>query len=240
MRPFAILAVAGALVVSMTPASQAVDLPPIGEYVPTFTRADLFLHRNAGPIGNLDAREGRFVKWDSTAPTGDQPALYHGNNPEIFLSLATTTHDPVHFLTMEGTAAGDLDKIAFELFFTGWAQAIDFCPVSLSLQLIIDDQEIVRQEYAGSDGFNYTKVDDTTVKTRFVLTNLWEATKAYELAYGPGVQHEIYLNIQNFFVCNEFTWQYDSADRPAGLIVNLATPGSSYFKFDVMEPPPGA
>lgn len=236
MRPFAILAVAGALLVGLTPSSNAADLPPIDEYVPTFTRADLFLHRNTSPLGNLDANEGRFLRWDTTAPTGSQPALYHGNNYEVFVG---DLHDPVHFLTMKGTVTGDLDTTAFDLYFTGWAQSTIGCGLSLSLQLIIDGQEIVSQDYTGSEGFNFTPVDDTTVKTRFALTHLWDATKVFELSYGPDVQHEIYLNVQNFYACNELTWQYDSADRASGLIVNLDKPGKKgYFEFNVLEPPP--
>lgn len=235
MRPFAILAIAGALLIGLTPSSNAADLPPIAEYTPTFTRADLFLHRNTSPIGNIDAHEGRFVKWDTTAPTGGQPAVYIGNNYDVFLN---GNHSTDAFLTMEGVTASDLNNIAFELFFTGWAQSTIGCGLSLSLQLVIDDVEIVNQDYTGSEGFNFSPVDDTTLKTRFVLTHLWDAIKVNELAYGPEVQHEVYLNIQNFYACNELQWQYDSVDRPAGLIVNHPNPGGSYFKFNVMDPPP--
>jgi hypothetical protein len=235
VRPFAILAIAGALLVGLTPSSNADDLPPIDEYIPTFTRADLFLHRNTSPLGNLDARDGNYVKWDATTPTSAQPALYVGNNYD---GLINGNHGPEAFLTMEGVANGDLKQIAFDLFFTGWAQSTIGCGVSLSLQLMIDDVEILNQDLTGSEGFNFYPVDDTTVKTRFVLTNLWDAIKVYELPYGPTVQHEIYMNVQNFYLCNEFQWQYDSADRASGLIVNHPNPGGSYFKFNVMDPPP--
>lgn len=235
MRRLTILGLAGALLVSLAPASTAADLPPIDEYVPTFTRADLFLHRNTSPIGNLDAREGRFVKWDTTAPTGGQPAYYVGNNYD---GIVNGDHGTEFFLTMEGTTLSDLNNLAFDLYFTGWAQQTLGCPLDLSLQLAIDDVVIVDQANVGSTGFNNTQVDDTTFKTRFVLTHLWDAVKAYELPYGPDVQHEIYLNVQNFYACNEVVWQYDSADRASGMIVNLPAPSASYFKFNVMEPPP--
>ena len=234
MRRLSIVAIAMAMLFALAPSTTA-QTPPIEEYTPTFTRADLFLHRNTGPIGNLDAREGRFVKWDATTPTGSQPAIYVGNNYDLHVN---GVHRPDASLTMQGLVQGDLDKIAFELFFNGPGQSSIGCPVSLSLQLIIDGEEILSQDALGSDGFNDTQVDSTTYKTRFVLTNLWEATKAFGLSYGPDVTHNVYLNIQNFYACNEFVWQYDSADRPAGLIVNHPSPGASYFKFDVMDPPP--
>ena len=239
MRPMTILAVATAMLFALAPSTTAQtppeELPPIEEYIPTFTRADLFLHRNTGAIGNLDAREGRFLQWNATRPTETAPAFYIGQN---YKGIVEGNHGPENFLTMSGVAAGDLDKIAFELFFKGPSQSTIGCGVSLSLQLIVDDVEIVSQDYTGSEGFNFTAVDDTTFKTRFVLTHFWDATKLYGLEYGPDVTHDIYLNIQNFYACNEFIWEYDSADRPAGLIVNLTSPNSSYFKFNILDPPP--
>jgi hypothetical protein len=52
------------------------------------------------------------------------------------------------------------------------------------------------------------------------------------------VKHNVYLNIQNFYACNEVTWQYDAADVPSGLIVNLPAPRSGYFEVDVLNPHP--
>lgn len=234
MRPMTTVAVAVAMLFALAPSTTA-QTPPIEEYTtPTFTQADLFLHRNASPIGNVDAREGRFLTWDATKPTGPAPAVYIGQN----FDWINGNHRPEAFLTMKGVTAGDLDKIAFDLYFTGWAQSSIGCGFSLSLLLNIDGEEIVNQDYAGSEGFNFTRVDDTTMRTRFVLTNLWDATKEFGLEYGPEVTHDIYLNIQNFYVCNEVQWQYDSADRPSGLVVNHPSPGAAYFKFNVMDPPP--
>ena len=234
IRPTALLSVLAAIVIAATPAGA--DLPPIDEYVPTFTRADQYLHRNTSPIGNLDAREGRYLKWDGVKPTGGQPAFYSGNNYQVFVG---TLHDPVHFLTMEGKAAGDLDNIAFDLYFNGWAQSTIGCGFALSFQLEIDGVTILDQDYTGSDGISYTTIDDTTVLAKFALTNLWDATKLYELPYGPGIEHDIYLNLQNFYACNEVVWQYDAADVPSGLIVNLPEPGKKgYAKINVLDPPP--
>lgn len=232
IRPVAFMSILAAIAIAATPAGAQVP----SDYVPTFTRADQWLHRNTSPIGNLDAREGRFLKWDGVKPTGDQQAIYNGNNYQVFVG---TLHDPVHFLTMKGTATGDLDAIAFDLYFTGWAQSTIGCGFALSFQLIIDGVTILDQDYTGSDGISYTPVNDTTVLARFALTNLWEASKLNDLAYGPDVQHEIYLNLQNFYACNEVTWQYDSAQVPSGLIVNLPEPGKKgYAKIDVLDPPP--
>lgn len=241
MRPITVLAVAAAMLFSASPSTTAQtpppeEPPPIDEYVPTFTRADLFLHRNTSPLGNLDAREGRFLKWDATKPTANQPAVYVGNNYDVFVE---GNHSAVHFLTMEDTTAGDLDTIAFDLFLNGWAQSTIGCEMALSFQLRLDYETILDQDFEGSYGITYVAVDDTTVKARFALTNIWEAIKSSGLPYGPDVQHHIYLNLQNFYLCNEYIWQYDSADRASGLIVNLPTPGKKgYFEIDVLDPPP--
>jgi len=82
-------------------------------------------------------------------------------------------------------------------------------------------------------------VNNTTVLAKFALTNLWTATQQAGIAYGPDAQHDIYLNIQNFYACNEVTWQYDSTDVPSDLIVNLPSPVTSgYAEIDVLDPPP--
>ena len=232
IRPAAFLTVLAAVVFVTAPAGAAVP----GDYVPTFARADYFLHRNSGPIGNLDAREGRYLQWDGTKPTRNDRAIYNGNNYQVFVG---ELHDPVHFLTMKGKALGDLDNIAFDLYFTGWAQSTIGCGFALSFQLIIDGVTILDQDYTGSDGISYTPVDDTTVLAKFALTNLWDATKLNGLPHGADVEHEVYLNLQNFYACNEVTWHYDAADVPSGLIVNLPEPGKKgYAKINVLDPPP--
>jgi hypothetical protein len=245
VRPRVLFALFASLLLLASPAvadepPPAEDLPPIEEYEPTFTEAPAYLHAHTLPIGNLDAVQGNFVRWDETAPEGEQSAVYIGNNYGGILDDSTGEggHNPAHFLTMEGTALGDLDNIAFDLYFSGWAQATIGCPIDLSLQLVIDDVVIVDQTYTGSTGFNNQQVDDDTFRTKFVLTNLWKATEEFELAYGPEVEHKVYLNVQNFYLCNEVIWEYDSAETPAGLVVNMPEPGASYFKFDVLDPPP--
>lgn len=217
-----------------TAPAAAEDVPE--DYVPTFVREDLWLHANDSPIGNVDARDGNFVRWDATEPTGETPAVYHGNNLNVFTG---SNHDPAHYLTVQGTATGDLDTLAFEVYLHGWAQATIGCGMSLSFEVIIDGEVILSQDYTGSDGVLYYPVDETTGYARFALTNLWNATKLFRLPYGPDVEHDVYVNMQNFYVCNEYTWLYDSAATPSGLIVNLDRPArAGYFEVNVLNPPP--
>jgi hypothetical protein len=237
MRPLALIALAGTLIGGMTAPSAAQELPPIEEYIPTFTRADLFLHRNTSAVGNIDAREGRFLTWNSTTPTGDQPAAYLSNNLNPITLGAN--HDPEVFLTTSGTALSDLNTIAFDLYAKQWAQSTIGCSMALSFQLVVDGVDVLNQDYEGSSGINYTVIDETTMRIRFAFTNLWQAVKELELPYGPNVQHQIYVNLQNFYLCNELVWLYDSATYPSGLIVNLDKPGSKgYTAIDVLDPPP--
>lgn len=236
MRLMSRMAILAVLLAGVSPAQAQTGGSTPEEYVPTFARADYWLHANGSRIGNIDAMENRFVKWDATKPAGSETAIYHGNNYPFI--VGGELHDPDHFLTMEGTAGGDLDAIAFDLYFIGWAQSTIQCGLSLSFRLLIDDQTILEQDFTGSAGIRYQAVNSTTVRTRFVLTNLWEASKQAGLAYGPDVKHKVYLNIQNFYVCNELTWLYDAADVPSGLIVNLPAPRSGYTEIDVLNPPP--
>lgn len=226
-----IVALVIAVVLTALPGSAAVP----DDYVPTFARSDNWLHANESRIGNLDARDGKFVRWDGTEPTAPAAAAYVGNN----FGFVQGDHDPAHFLTMKGQATGDLENLAFELYFTGWAQATDFCPMALSFELVIDGIPVLWQNYAGSDGITYEAVDATTSVTRFALTNLWQAARDYGLPYGPDVVHEVYVNVQNFYACNEVTWLYDSVDHPSALTVNLPEPAAAgYVPIDVLDPPP--
>lgn len=205
------------------------------EYTPTFTRADRWLHANGSPSGNVDAQGGKFVRWDDTKPTAPTGAAYVGNNYGYFAD--SVDHNPVHFLTMKGQTVGDLDTLAYTLFFTGPGQAA--CDLSLSFQLVVDDKTILDQDYTGSAGITYERVNDTTYAARFALTNIWKAAERAKLARGADVTHDVYLNVQNFYLCNELVWHYDSAAAPSDVVVNLPAPGSKgYFEVDVVNPPP--
>lgn len=215
-------------------------VPPIEEYIPTFTRADLFLHRNTGQVGNLDARDGRFVRWDTIKPTSPTPAVYVGNNHAATVEGVEGDNVPQYHLTMQGKARGDLDNIAFDLYVQGWAQTTIGCsPVWLSFQLVVDDKTLLDQDYRGSHLRDPCQVvDETTVKLRFAFTNLWEGSKFEGVPYGPGIEHDIYINVENYYAGEEVVWMYDSLDRPSGLIVNLPDEQlkNGYFELDVLDP----
>lgn len=224
-----------AVLASLVAASSAsAQLPPRDEYVPTFGQSAYWLHANGSSLGNLDARDGKFLRWDTTKPTSSTGAAYIGSN---YNSIVGDNHDPVHFFTAQGKVRGDLDNLVFDLYLNGPSQSTIGCGISLSVELVIDGKTIVSQDYTGSEGFPFTPVDDTTVKTTFALTHLWDAIGAFRLPYGPDVEHDIYLNLQNFYACNEFVWRYDSTSYPSGFKANVAD-ASEYFEFNVMDPPP--
>jgi hypothetical protein len=204
-------------------------------YEPTFERQEAWLHAHTLPIGNLDGAEGRFVTWDDAEPTSPVPAVYHGNNPAGILDGRL----PEHFFTAAGTFTGDLENLAFDMYLHGWAQSTIGCGISLSFELKVDGKTLLSQEYTGSEGFVTEQVAPGVVKTRFALTNMWEASKRRNVPFGEELEHEVYVNIQNFYICNEFTWLYDAASTPSGLIANVESPASEgYFEVDVLRPPP--
>jgi hypothetical protein len=232
-RWVAVLAVASVVLGS---AAVGADSEEPEEYVPTFIEQEAWFHANPGPIGNLDAREGRYVRWDDEEPSGPVPAVYHGNN---YGGIVEGDHVPEHFFTAAGTFSGDLDTIAFDLYFYGWAQSTIGCGMSLSFDFRIDDEWVLYQDFLGSEGIHYEEVSDTLLVARFALTNIWEATERFGLAFGEDVEHEVYVNIQNFYLCNEFTWFFDSEDAPSSLYANLEDPAAEgYFEIDVLNPPP--
>jgi hypothetical protein len=230
-RRFGILAVALVVGVAAPVAGEDEE-----EYVPTFVEQEAWFHANSGPVGNVDAREGRYVRWDDEEPTGSVPAVYHGNN---YGGILQGDHTPEHFFTAAGTFSGDLDTIAFDLYFYGWAQSTIGCAMSLSFDFRLDDEWVLYQDYLGSHGVHYEEASGGMLVARVALTNIWEATKRFGIEFGEDVEHDVYVNVQNFYVCNEFTWVYDSEDAPSSLVANLENPAANgYFEIDVLNPPP--
>ena len=230
----ATLCTVAVLALTAAPAALAQD-----EYVPTFTPSSYWLHANGSLLGNVDSYQGNYVKWDATKPTGAAPAHYLGAN--YYTLTDTSGKDPAAFMTMAGKVKGDIDNLAFDIYFVGPSQATIGCGVSFAVQLKIDGETVLDQEYTGSEGFNDMHFDETTERTQFVLTNIWNATRGFSpaLKTGPDVQHDVQVILQNFYACNEYVFRYDSADYPAGFIANMPNiEESGYFLFDVMEPPP--
>jgi hypothetical protein len=209
-------------------------------YVPELTPSSYWLHANGSQLGNADAQQGNFLKWDATKPTGDSAGYYWGNNYSTVVGVAND-HDTTNFLTLQGKVKGDIDNLAYDLFFIGPSQTTIGCPVSLSVELKVDGKTVISQDFTGSDGFNDSPVDDQTRETRFVLTNIFHTLEGLKVAHGPDVVHDVYANFQNFYACNEFVWRYDSAAYPAGFIANMPdVDESGYFVFDVDDPPPSS
>lgn len=203
------------------------------EYEPTFVEQQAWFHPHTLPVGNLDADEGNYVQWNDEEPTAPVPSVYHGNN---YGGIVDGDHTPEHFFTAEGTFTGDLDTIAFDLYFIGWAQSTVGCDLSLSFDFRVDGKWVLYQDMLGSHGIHYEE-DGALVVARVALTNIWEAFEAHGIEYGPDVEHDIYVNIQNFYACNEVTWVYGSEDAPSGLTANLDDL-EGYFEIDVRNPPP--
>src|SRR5260221_9040146 len=88
------------------------------DYVPTFTPSTYWLHANGSQLGNYDAHGGNYLKWDATRPTGTDTNLYLGSNYSTVIA-GDPDHTPTDFLTLQGKVKGDLDNLAFTLYFVG-------------------------------------------------------------------------------------------------------------------------
>lgn len=111
---------------------------------------------------------------------------------------------------------------------------------NLAFDLQIDGEQILYQEQSSpSAGLMTQQVEDSLFSVRFAFTRLHEAMTLYGMETGPEVTHDIYLNVSNFYLCNELVWVYDSAEAPAGNVFNVTDQElRTYSKIDVFNPPP--
>src|SRR5687768_8095199 len=99
-----------ALAVLLITAGNAAAEPVPVDYVPTFSEAQYWLHGAGNPIGNIDARDGKFLRWDGVKPTSPVPTIFFSNN---MAWPVTDDHDTQTWLTIKGVAVGDLQNLAF-------------------------------------------------------------------------------------------------------------------------------
>ena len=211
---------------------------PTEPVAPVFLRSEAWFHGTSTPATNVDAGNGEVPTWDSTKPTGPAGSAYAGNQ----LSFATSgvDHQPGDHFTVTGPVTGELDTMAVTLYALLPTQAAMGCGMDLAFELRIDDEEILYQPQLGaSSGMTVEQVDGPLHKVKFVFTRLHEAMTTYGIPTGPEVEHTVFLNAMNFYVCQEAVWLFDGAEVPAGAIFNAAPEElSGYTTVDVFNPPP--
>lgn len=236
MRRFAAALLTGALAVSSLAFT---NHPDDFEYVPNFVQQDAFFHRSTTPVGNVDAVAlGEHVTWDAEAPTLPVPSAYAMNNLVV---LVEDNHQPRDFFTATGTFTGDLDTLAVDLYIEH--AALNLCGLSLSFELTVDGVTLLSQDFTGSNGISFEPVDETTAVVQFALTNIFAQMEDYE-EFGTGIEahggddvvREVTLNVQNFYLCNEFVALYDGVDHPSSIKANFNS--FVHTDIDVQNPPP--
>ena len=234
------LVLAVLLVAVPVAAEEPVAEEPVSEepVAPEFLRSEAWFHGTSTPATNVDAGNGEIPTWDGTKPTGPAGSAYAGNQ----MSFITTgaDHVPGDHFTVSGPVTGELDTMAVTLYALLPTEAAIGCGMSLAFDLRIDDEEILYQsQLEGSAGMTVEQVNGPLHKVKFVFTRLHEAMTTYGVPTGPDVEHTVYLNAMNFYLCHEAVWLFDGADVPSGAIFNAAPEElSGYTTVDVFNPPP--
>jgi hypothetical protein len=230
-----VLVLAVLLVAVPVAAEEPVAEEPVA---PVFLRSEAWFHGTSTPVTNIDAGNGEVPTWDGTKPTGPAGSAYAGNQ----LSFATSgvDHQPGDHFTVSGPVTGELDTMAVTLYALLPGQPALPCGMDLAFDLRIDDEEILYQPQLGaSTGMTVEQVSGPLYKVKFVFTRLHEAMTTYGIPTGPEVEHTVFLNAMNFYVCQEAVWLFDGAEVPSGAIFNAAPEElSGYTTIDVFDPPP--
>lgn len=205
---------------------------------PVFLRSEAWFHGTTTPVTNVDAGNGEVPTWDGTKPDSPAGSAYAANQ----LSLVTSgaDHQPGDHFTVSGPVTGELDTMAVTLYALLPGQPALPCGMDLAFDLRIDGEEILYQPQLGaSTGMTVEQVDGPLYKVKFVFTRLHEAMTTYGIPTGPEVEHTVFLNAMNFYVCQEAVWLFDGASVPSGAIFNAAPEElSGYTTIDVFNPPP--
>lgn len=216
-------------------AQEAVEPEP-----PVFLRSEAWVHATDVPVTNIEASQGTFPTWDDSKPTASQPfgagGAYVANN---YSFMGGEQHDPANHFTMAGQVTGELDTMGVTLY--GHKPVGALCSdFNLGFELEIDGEQILYQAQSEpSADIMTTQVGDNLYSAHFAFTRLHEAMELYGIETGPDVTHEIYVNVANFYICDEVVWVYDSAEAPAGIVFNVADNElRRYTNIDVFNPPP--
>lgn len=209
-----------------------------------FARSQVWVHATESLVTNLDADNGVIPSWDATKPTASRPlgagGAYVANNLSWLLQ---PEHDPGSHFTMSGEFTGYLDSMAVNMYaYLPTSHAIGFtCAFALAFDLRIDDEPILYQGILeNSSGLKVTPTSlPGLFKISYRFTHLHEALILSGLAQAPDAKHEIHLNAQNFYLCNEAVWVYDSVEAPMDVIFNPdPAEWPAYTEIDVFDPPP--
>jgi hypothetical protein len=227
------------LAVLLVAVPAAAEEPVVEEPTPpVFLRSEAWFHGTTTPATNVDAGNGETPTWDATKPTGPAGSAYAGNQ----LSFVTSgvDHQPGDHFTVSGPVTGELDTMAVTLYALLPGQPALPCGMDLAFDLRIDDEEILYQPQTGaSAGMTIEQVNGPLYKVKFVFTRLHEAMTTYGIPTGPEVEHTVFLNAMNFYLCQEAVWLFDGASVPSGAIFNAAAEElSGYTTIDVFNPPP--
>jgi len=216
------------------------------EEPPVFRQEQVWFHAATTPAGNLDYIVDEIepsladpVTWDTTPPSAGPGGVMAANNYSVFLDFVEPGWRERNTFTARGTFTGDIDTLAVDVYYAGPFASL--CGMSLAFDLRIDGAEILRMEQSAPSAGLYQEAAGRFWRVRFMFTRIFEMAQMWGVERGPQVEHEVYLNLANFYACQEAVWVYDRPEAPAAMTFNLdpASPAAArYTKIDVFDPPP--
>lgn len=207
------------------PASAADDCtdPETGELI--LAEQQVYLHQAETKAGNLGAFDlTGFPGWDSEAPTQSVQQGAGAGYLAVFASFQTGDHHQETGLTLEGTFAGCLDTMLFELYAflptnrTGISGDLSESPFNGVVTLDVDGVRLgigaeVEMKTVPNEG------GDATYRLRFAYTAIHRAMT--QMGLDPAADHELRFNVvPRYANTNHALFVYDTTEVPAGILFN--------------------
>lgn len=251
MRPrLPALLVAASLAAAAAPMTQPGYTTPDGEI--HFVESKAWFAAGESTVANVDQEQGRWVRWVDAAPTDDTGAALMSAGPVSPIRERTHGRDgefKTQF-TAVGTHTGHLDSLTLDLHFV---QPLGPVPcdldtdveVELGVDLEIDGQRII--DMADNDGHSSyvpVTVEETEAGhvARLKIVNLHDVLVAEGLAGDDETVHDLWVSVQQFYLCEEVVWRYGSTAAPSSILFNRHPDDpsvSGHTTIDATRPPEG-
>lgn len=198
-------------------------------------------------VGNVDHENGAFMGWSDAEPTSPVGGVTVATATSGFQSITDPeAHDRGQF-TAEGEVTGYLDSITLDLFYV--SPVADVCGMTLAVDLDIDGVPVLDMDGISGRVEVFTEPAGDGTAVRLKVTNIHALLDSYssdsfDLVGDEETLHAVKVSAQQYPLCNEVVWRYDTAEFPASITFNRdpSDPSvASYTTFDVTSPPtPGA
>lgn len=194
-------------------------------------------------VGNVDHEQGAYMGWDDSEPTDPVGGATVATAASGFQSITDEERFDNGQFTASGTVTGYLDSIVLDLYYQ--SPVADFCGMTAAVDLDVDGVSMLDMDgIAGRiDVATEPAGNGTLVKLR--LTEVFAQLERYadfgfDFVGDETTEHTIDLSVQQYPLCNEVIWRYDSTEFPAAITFNQDPADGSldgHTTIDVRNPP---